>query len=589
MDPMFRRLEERLKAVEGQNPLGVDVADLGLVPGVRVPPKFKVPIFDKYNGSSCPKTHVQAYFRKMVAYSDDEKLLMYFFQDSLAGASLEWYMRLDRAHIRCWRDLAEAFVKQYQYNADMAPNRTQLQNLSLKSNECFREYAQRWRETASRVQPPMLEKEMANMFMNTLPGPYLERLVGCNASNFADVVSTGERVENYLKTYKSQSGGGSSSGVKKSFIQGQKRREGDASAISSYQNRDNRRNNFQNYHQQPYVAVVTIPAATPLQQQQPQCQPAQYQPQQPGNRPAYQPRPRTMDRRFDTLPMSYAQLLSSLQQLQLVQLRTLAPPVGRLPVGYDANARCSFHSGAPGHNIENCKAFKHVVQDLIDSKAINLAPAPNVVNNPMPQHGGANINMMEGKAKSIKDVLKLKTPLLDIKGCLLKADVFPGCGKGCLDCATQSGGCLKLQQGIQALLDKGILQVEGLSVQESAEGVEEEGFEDATDEFADVVPTDSVIHDDVVADIPNMAFDSDVLAELDSDVSDVCTSTPQTRQGPITFSSAGIIQYGQVSAVNDEDGDSDYDIDNWVRPRIPGEVINNWSSEEIIQVTLLEE
>ena len=80
-------------------------------------------------------------------------------------------------------------------------------------------------------------------------------------------------------------------------------------------------------------------------------------------------------------------------------------------------------------------------------KAINFAPAPNVVNNPMPQHGGANVNMVEGEAKS----------------------------------------------------------------------------------------------------------------------------------------------YGQVSAVNDEDGDSDCDIDNWLRPRIPGEVLRNWSSEEIIQVTLLEE
>ena len=63
----------------------------------------------------------------------------------------------------------------------------------------------------------------------------------------------------------------------------------------------------------------------------------------------------------------------------------------------------------------------------------------------------------------------------------------------------------------------------------------------------------------------------------------------QTRQGPITFSSAGVIQYGQISAINDENGDNDYDIDNWVRPRIPGEVINNWSSEETVQVTLLEE
>ncbi|KAI5409648.1 hypothetical protein KIW84_055187 [Lathyrus oleraceus] len=67
------------------------------------------------------------------------------------------------------------------------------------------------------------------------------------------------------------------------------------------------------------------------------------------------------------------------------------------------------------------------------------------------------------------------------------------------------------------------------------------------------------------------------------------TSTPQTRQGPITFSSAGIIQYGQIFAINEEDGDSDYDIDNWVRPRVPSEVLRNWSSEEIIQVTLLEE
>ena len=44
-----------------------------------------------------------------------------------------------------------------------------------------------------------------------------------------------------------------------------------------------------------------------------------------------------------------------------------------------------------------------------------------------------------------------------------------------------------------------------------------------------------------------------------------------------------------VSAVNNEDGDSDCDIDNWVRPRIPSEVLNNWSSEEIVQATCLEE
>ncbi|XP_050875510.1 uncharacterized protein LOC127079130 [Lathyrus oleraceus] len=138
--------------------------------------------------------------------------------------------------------------------------------------------------------------------------------------------------------------------------------------------------------------------------------------------------------------------------------------------------------------------------------------------------------MVEGEAKSIKDVLKLKTPLLEVKEHLLKADGFPSCGKGSLDCATESGGCMKLQQGIQALLDNGILQVEDLSARESIEGVDEEVFEDAVEEFTSVDPVDSVIHNDVfnfsdvVADIPNNVFNSDLFVELDSDVSDVYVS-----------------------------------------------------------------
>ena len=113
-----------MKVVEGQGVLGMDITDLGLVPWVRVPPKFKVPVFDKYTGTTCPKTHVTAYYRKMSAYFEDERLLMPFFQDSLVGASLEWYMHLERTYIKNWRDLVEAFVKDYQYNIYMAPNRT---------------------------------------------------------------------------------------------------------------------------------------------------------------------------------------------------------------------------------------------------------------------------------------------------------------------------------------------------------------------------------------------------------------------------------------------------------------------------------
>ena len=48
--------------------------DLGLVPRVKIPPKFKVPDFMKYTGTSCPKQLVKSFYRKMSAYSDDDKL-----------------------------------------------------------------------------------------------------------------------------------------------------------------------------------------------------------------------------------------------------------------------------------------------------------------------------------------------------------------------------------------------------------------------------------------------------------------------------------------------------------------------------------
>ncbi|XP_050890704.1 uncharacterized protein LOC127096137 [Lathyrus oleraceus] len=126
----FQMMEERFKAMQGLDTFGLDVFDMCLVPDVKIPPKFKVPSFKKYQGVTCPKTHIRAFCRKMAAHSNDEKLLMHFFQDILSGASLEWYMQLERTHIRTWRELAEAFLKHYQYNSNMAPNRTQLQSLS---------------------------------------------------------------------------------------------------------------------------------------------------------------------------------------------------------------------------------------------------------------------------------------------------------------------------------------------------------------------------------------------------------------------------------------------------------------------------
>ena len=101
----------------------------------------------------------------------------------------------------------------------MAPNRTLLQGMSQTAKETFREYARRWRQIAAFVQPPMSEREMADMFMNTLQGNYIERLAAFPSISFAEIVIAGERIESLLKMGRIQDNSASnSSGPKRPFM-----------------------------------------------------------------------------------------------------------------------------------------------------------------------------------------------------------------------------------------------------------------------------------------------------------------------------------------------------------------------------------
>lgn len=111
VDKKVRAIEEKLKAMESTDAFGLDGVDMCLVSGVVILTKIKVPDFEKYKDASDLKTHIRAYYRKMVAYSNDDWLLIHFFQDLLSGASLEWYIQLDGPRIRTWREMAEAFLK----------------------------------------------------------------------------------------------------------------------------------------------------------------------------------------------------------------------------------------------------------------------------------------------------------------------------------------------------------------------------------------------------------------------------------------------------------------------------------------------
>ncbi|CAJ2662210.1 unnamed protein product [Trifolium pratense] len=319
----FKAIEDRLSMMEGGgDPL--DLANMCLVSDLVLPPKFKVPDFEKYKGLSCPKNHLIMYSRKMASFAKDDKLMMHCFQDSLTGASLNWYVQLEGSRIQSWSDLANAFIKQYQYNIDMAPDRTQLQNMSQEEGESFRVYAQRWRELAAQVHPPLLEAELVDIFTNTLQGAYFERMVGSVSSGFSDLVKIGERIEMGIKSGKIQATVGNQCTSKDPANSFTKMKEEETNV------------------------------ATPKRKV------------------------------FDLIPMSYGQLLPYLVHNGMVTPRALKPMTPPFPAWYDDKASCEFHMGVEGHSIDNCIAFKHLVQELIDGKVLTFKDGkPNVKDSPL--------------------------------------------------------------------------------------------------------------------------------------------------------------------------------------------------------------
>ena len=77
------------------------------------------------------------YCRKMGAYAKDEELLIHFFQESLTGVAITWYTNLEPSRVYSWKYLMVAFVRQCQYNSDMALDRMQLQKMCKKGARIF--------------------------------------------------------------------------------------------------------------------------------------------------------------------------------------------------------------------------------------------------------------------------------------------------------------------------------------------------------------------------------------------------------------------------------------------------------------------
>ncbi|GKV19447.1 hypothetical protein SLEP1_g29708 [Rubroshorea leprosula] len=431
-------MEETLKSMQGvQTNKPVDISSLCFFPNIQLPHKFKLPEFDKYNGTSCPYAHLTMYCRKMAPYANDEKLMIHYFQDSLTGPADTWFSTLDKSKVKSWHDLTYNFMKHYEYNTSLAPSREDLQKTEKKSSENFKEFAQRWRGLAVRVQPPLTNHELSNLFIKSTKGPYREKLMTCVNYTFTQLVIVGEQVEDGIKlgiiihyqAMKSlleqyQNGSSGASSLRK--VGQNQKMENENGTISSvyeaYRRNNQSHGQFNNRFQAPPYQSTTFTS-------------------QP--RTIYASgvnRPQQVRRHFDKLPLSYTEVFRQLVEAGIVTPIPMVPVKPPFPAWYNPQARCEYLSGGVGHDLENRLALKHRIKDLIDAKELQIASeqkvvGPNITKNPLPTHDSSTVNMIEKDFEEVQEVAAVtltnqvsSTPrqLLILKGPMLTVPLKQG-------------------------------------------------------------------------------------------------------------------------------------------------------------------
>ena len=123
---------------------------------------------DKFDRTSCPKSHLKMYIRAMQPLGAIEELLAQMFQNTLTKAVLRWFLNLDDARARSWEDICCMFDNQYKYNTEVDVTRRDLDTTKQEPKESFSTFITKQRSKAAQMMNRPSEEEQLTMFVKYL-------------------------------------------------------------------------------------------------------------------------------------------------------------------------------------------------------------------------------------------------------------------------------------------------------------------------------------------------------------------------------------------------------------------------------------
>ncbi|XP_022774084.1 uncharacterized protein LOC111316384 [Durio zibethinus] len=210
-----------------------------------------------------------------------------------------------------------------------------------------------------------------------------KRLVGNTTKNFSDMIISWEMIENAIKSGKIE-------GSKKKTVILRKK-EHETHAVT---HRNPSHHPFVPYNPYP---LTTLPQTKSFNNHTITKYPNNHCPDQVLT---FNHLITPLHLQLDHLPDQPTQTLIRGHLVAPTYAKPLKPPY---PSWYEPNVKCDYHYGVIRHFTENCTAFKHKVQGLINDGLLSFDTKfkPNVNGNPLPDHIEEKINMV-GKKKYVK-------------------------------------------------------------------------------------------------------------------------------------------------------------------------------------------
>ncbi|XP_077228574.1 uncharacterized protein LOC143861547 [Tasmannia lanceolata] len=331
------KLTQQVESMQVKGPKKINMSDFSLFPGVTLPPKFRMPDFDKYDGTGCPWSHLRSFISNLEGYGLSPEQIAKVFPMSLIGVAKKWFLHMKPEELGTLDEIVNKFVEQFSMEEGIKVTKRDLKAIKQGPQETFTSFVRRWRRKAAQMTNRPLEEDQIKIVVKNLSPRYYHFMATQYYFDFNHLIRTGTITEDAL--------------LKGSL------------AKSSFDPRNGKK---------PMVVskpkVNNVVAAHPMRRVVAEIE-------QPV---------RKAPRHFDPLPYPLSVALKKLlrdKKITLLEPR-LPPPI--LPRHWREDQHCAYHQGT-GHLTDNCMALRHKIQDMIEAKKIAVF-MPSTTQNPLPAH-----------------------------------------------------------------------------------------------------------------------------------------------------------------------------------------------------------